>query len=132
VAGQDARLDAQLEGRDRSRCPDQRIVWESSGDVQHRGVVTFHELDDNLTRVQVEMEYNPQGVVEKFGNLFLTVRHRVRKDLRLYKHHLEFENEATGAWRGTIGEDAEDGGDDEDATRSGDAAGWGRRTSRQG
>jgi uncharacterized membrane protein len=98
----------------KEQIPDQRIVWESSGDVQHKGVVTFHELDDNLTRVQVEMEYKPTGFVEKFGNLFLTVRHRVRKDLRLYKHHLEFENEATGAWRGTIGEDAEDGGDDEE------------------
>jgi uncharacterized membrane protein len=94
--------------------PDRRIVWESSGDVDHRGVVTFHELAEELTRVQVEMEYHPQGVVEKFGNLFLTVRHRVRKDLRLFKHHLEFEAEATGAWRGEIGDQPEptDGGED--------------------
>jgi hypothetical protein len=35
------------------------------------------------------MEYHPTGLVEKFGNLFLTVRHRVRKDLRLFKHHIE-------------------------------------------
>jgi uncharacterized membrane protein len=96
--------------------PDRRIVWESSGDVDHRGVVTFHELADELTRVQVEMEYHPQGVVEKFGNLFLTVRHRVRKDLRLFKHHLEFEAEATGAWRGEIGDQPEDADGDEDAT----------------
>jgi uncharacterized membrane protein len=98
--------------------PDRRIVWESSGDVQHRGVVTFHELAEDLTRVQVEMEYHPQGVVEKFGNLFLSVRHRVRKDLRLFKHHLEFEAEATGAWRGEIGDqpedtDGEQGGDEQ-------------------
>jgi uncharacterized membrane protein len=100
--------------------PDQRIVWESSGDVKHRGVVTFHELDDNLTRVQVEMEYEPTGFVEKFGNLFLTVRHRVRKDLRLFKHHLEFENEATGAWRGRIedGETTEPDEGDDDAKDS--------------
>jgi uncharacterized membrane protein len=98
--------------------PDRRIVWESSGDVDHRGVVTFHALADELTRVQVEMEYHPQGVVEKIGNLFLTVRHRVRKDLRLFKHRLEFEAEATGAWRGEIGDQPEGHDRGEDATES--------------
>jgi uncharacterized membrane protein len=96
--------------------PDRRIVWESSGDVNHRGVVTFHELAEELTRVQVEMEYHPQGVVEKIGNLFLTVRHRVRKDLRLFKHHLEFEAEATGAWRGELGDQPEATDGDEGTT----------------
>jgi uncharacterized membrane protein len=96
--------------------PDRRIVWESSGDVDHRGVVTFHELAEDLTRVQIEMEYHPTGVVEKIGNLFLTVRHRVRKDLRLFRHHLELEGDATGAWRGQIGDDIEvPEGDQDDA-----------------
>jgi uncharacterized membrane protein len=108
--------------------PDRRIVWESSGDVNHRGVVTFHELAEELTRVQVEMEYHPQGVVEKIGNLFLTVRHRVRKDLRLFKHHLEFEAEATGAWRGEIGEQPEDTEGGEDATGGGEDADTEART----
>jgi uncharacterized membrane protein len=106
--------------------PDRRIVWESSGDVDHRGVVTFHELAEDLTRVQVEMEYHPTGLVEKVGNLFLTVRHRVRKDLRLFRHHLELEAEATGGWRGQIGDDIEVPEGDEDdaaAASSDDAAG---------
>jgi uncharacterized membrane protein len=99
--------------------PDRRIVWESSGDVDHRGAVTFHELAEDLTRVQIEMEYHPTGVVEKIGNLFLTVRHRVRKDLRLFRHHLELEGEATGAWRGQIGDDIEvPEGDEDDAADS--------------
>jgi uncharacterized membrane protein len=107
--------------------PDRRIVWESSGDVEHRGVVTFHELAEDLTRVQIEMEYHPTGVVEKIGNLFLTVRHRVRKDLRLFRHHLELEGEATGAWRGEIGDDIEDpsgdGGDGDASTSNGSSEG---------
>ncbi|WP_130650902.1 SRPBCC family protein [Egicoccus halophilus] len=106
----------------KEQIPDKRIVWESSGDVQHRGVVTFHELDEELTRIQVEMEYEPSGFVEKFGNLFLTVRHRVRKDLRLFKHWLEFESEESGAWRGRIddGEVVEDGEEDEQASSESD------------
>jgi uncharacterized membrane protein len=73
--------------------PGRRIAWKSSGDVDHVGAVSFHELTDSLTRIHVEMEYQPTGIVEKFGNLFLTVRHRVRKDLRLFKHHLELQSQ---------------------------------------
>lgn len=84
------------------RTPGRRIAWTSKGDVQHIGAVTFHEIDDHLTRIHLEMEYHPTGFVEKFGNLFLTVRHRVRKDLRLFKHHLELQ--------GPSGEEGEEEG----------------------
>jgi uncharacterized membrane protein len=82
--------------------PDERIAWTSTSGVKHQGVVTFHRLDDNLTRVQLEMEYTPQGFVEKVGNIFLTVRMRVRRGLRLYKHFIELRRDETGAWRGEI------------------------------
>jgi uncharacterized membrane protein len=94
--------------------PGKRIAWKSSGDVQHVGAVGFHELTDTLTRIHVEMEYTPTGVVEKFGNLFLTVRHRVRKDLRLFKHHLELQSQE---------EDQEDREDREDQEDRDDASG---------
>ena len=71
------------------RVPKERIAWKTEGDVDHVGTVTFHALTDTLTRIHLEMEYHPSGFVEKFGNLFLTVRHRVRKDLRLFRHHVE-------------------------------------------
>jgi hypothetical protein len=54
--------------------------------------------------------------VEKFGNLFLTVRHRVRKDLRLFKHHLELQSEDDQ-------DDQEDQEDQEDQGDQGDASG---------
>jgi uncharacterized membrane protein len=85
--------------------PDKRIVWASTDGTENRGVVTFHRLDDDLTRIQVEMEYFPQGFVEKVGNIFLAARRRVRKDLRLYKHYLELAGSETGAWRGEISGD---------------------------
>jgi hypothetical protein len=69
--------------------------------------VTFHTLDDNLTRVHVEMEYFPKGVIEKTGNVFLSARRRARKDLRLFKHFIEMRNEETGEWRGEISKDSE-------------------------
>lgn len=82
--------------------PDERIAFKSTGGLQLQGVVTFHSLDDELTRVLVEMEYTPSGPVESVGNLLRIQRRRVRRDLRLYKHFLELRGEATGAWRSRI------------------------------
>lgn len=96
--------------------PDEKIAWESQEGPENRGVVSFHELDANLTLVVVEMEYFPSGVVEKVGNLFLVARRRVRNDLRLFKHFIELAGEETGAWRGEITEDAEDAEEPSDAS----------------
>jgi uncharacterized membrane protein len=95
--------------------PDQRIKWESTEGAMNRGVVTFHHLDDRLTRIQVEMEYVPNGIVEKVGNVFLAARRRTRNDLRLFKHHMELVGKESGGWRGEIhagGETAAQGGHD--------------------
>jgi uncharacterized membrane protein len=91
-------LDAQIT----EQVPDERIAFESKGGLDLRGVVTFHSLDRDLTRVLVEMQYEPKGFVETIGNLLRVQRRRVRRDLRLYKHFLELRNEETGAWRGRI------------------------------
>ncbi len=82
--------------------PDERIAWKSTGGAQTRGVVTFHALDDELTRILIEMEYHPAGLVEGVGNLLRVQRRRVKRDLRLFKHFIELRGEPTGAWRGRI------------------------------
>lgn len=93
--------------------PDERIAWEGSDGVENRGAISFHSLDRNLTRVQVEMEYFPRGPIEKIGNIFLSARRRVRKDLRLFKHYMELANQETGAWRGEISKGEDDEGDEQ-------------------
>ncbi|MGH2733999.1 MAG: SRPBCC family protein, partial [Actinomycetota bacterium] len=85
--------------------PDERIVWKSTGGADNQGVVSFHSLDNNLTRVMIEMEYHPQGAVEKTGNLLRIQRRRVRRDLRLFKHFIELRGEESGGWRGEISAD---------------------------
>jgi uncharacterized membrane protein len=82
--------------------PDQRIAFRSNGGLDLKGVVTFHSLGDELTRVHVEMEYTPRGAVEQVGNLLRVQRRRVRRDLRLFKCFVELRGEETGAWRSRI------------------------------
>jgi uncharacterized membrane protein len=110
--------------------PDERIVWESTDGTENRGAVTFHELDRNLTRVQVEMEYFPHGLVEKVGNLFLAARRRTRKDLRLFKHFIELEGSETGAWRGEILPDEEEAEEDTTSEPTEQGNGRGERKAR--
>jgi uncharacterized membrane protein len=89
-------------GRITEQVPDERIAWKSEGGAQHQGVVTFHSLDDDLTRVLVQMEYRPKGPVETVGNTLRIQRRRVKRDLRLFKHFFELRGEETGGWRGRI------------------------------
>jgi uncharacterized membrane protein len=83
--------------------PDERIVWTSEGPKgSTKGVVTFHSLGDNLTRVLLNIEYFPNGFVEKTGNLWRAAGRRARLDLKNYRRFVTMEGEETGAWRGEI------------------------------
>ncbi len=82
--------------------PGKRIAWRSVGGAQNLGVLTFHELDDRLTRLMVQMEYHPAGAFETVGNFFRMQRRRVRKDLKLFKHFIELRGEATGKGPGPV------------------------------
>src|SRR5260370_3747539 len=44
--------------------PDERIAWTSRGGAWNAGVVTFHRIDDNPTRVMLQGDYEPHGVAE--------------------------------------------------------------------
>ncbi|KND46095.1 SRPBCC family protein [Streptomyces stelliscabiei] len=83
--------------------PDERIAWTSEGDkATTRGVVTFHPLGDNLTKVLLVLEYFPKGLFEKTGGLFRAQGRRARLDLKLYRTFVMMRGEATGGWRGEI------------------------------
>jgi uncharacterized membrane protein len=85
--------------------PDRRIVWTSEGGKgSTKGVVTFHPLADDLTRVLLALEYYPSGVVEKTGNLWRAAGRRARLDLKNFRRFVMMENEPTGSWRGEIQE----------------------------
>src|SRR5947208_2681968 len=83
--------------------PDQRIAWTAEGDKGSvDGVVTFHELAPNLTKVLLELEYHPKGLFEKTGNLWRAQGRRARLDLKHFRAFVMMRGEETGAWRGEI------------------------------
>jgi uncharacterized membrane protein len=82
--------------------PDERIAWKNTTGAPNAGVVTFHRLADTKTRVMLQMEYEPQGVVENLGDLLGVVSRRVANDLERCKAFIEARGQETGAWRGEI------------------------------
>jgi uncharacterized membrane protein len=91
--------------------PDERIVWRSEGEKGHvDGAVTFHEIGPNLTRILVVLEYYPQGLFEKTGNLWRAQGRRARAELRHFRRHVMtrtiLEPDEVEGWRGVI-EDGE-------------------------
>ena len=82
--------------------PDKRIAWHSTIGPKQGGVVTFHRLSDNKTRIMLQMEYDPQGFVEKAGDAVGAVSMRIQGDLERFKKFIESRGTETGAWRGEI------------------------------
>lgn len=82
--------------------PDHRVAWKSTSGAHNAGVVTFHQLDGNSTRVTVQMDYETEGAVEKAGDLLGVVDRRVEGDLERFKEFIESRGSATGAWRGDV------------------------------
>ncbi|WP_020133315.1 SRPBCC family protein [Streptomyces sp. 351MFTsu5.1] len=83
--------------------PDERIQWTSEGAKgTTKGVVTFHKLADNLTRVLLVIEYYPTGLFEKTGNIWRAQGRRARLDLKHFARFITLKGEAEDGWRGEI------------------------------
>jgi uncharacterized membrane protein len=67
-----------------------RIAWKTESGMQHSGVVSFHKLGDNLTRVMVTVDFVPQGMVEKMASGLRFVKRAVQADLARFKAYVEF------------------------------------------
>ena len=85
--------------------PDMRVAWTNTTGARNAGVVTFHRLDDTTTRVMLQLDYDPEGVVENVGDALGFVSRRVEGDLERFKEFVEARGQETGAWRGTIQQD---------------------------
>ena len=98
VGGEEKEWDAEIT----EQIPDKRIAWRSVTGVPNGGVVTFHKISDDVTRIALQMDYQPEGPLEKLGDAFGAVRMEARGNLQKFKEMLESRGKETGAWRGKI------------------------------
>ena len=99
VGGQERSFDTEIT----EQHPDDRIAWKSTGgDIDHAGVVTFHKLSPESSRVTVQIDWEPEGVLEKIGSASGVVGHAVKKDLENFKGFIEDRRNADGGWRHNV------------------------------
>jgi uncharacterized membrane protein len=82
--------------------PDERVAWRSTEGVKQAGVVTFHKIDDDTTRVMLQLDLEPQTAVEKAGEKLGFVERQIKEDLESFKKLIEERGQPTGAWRGEV------------------------------
>lgn len=98
IAGRDEEWDAVIS----EQIPDQRVAWTSITGAKNAGVVTFHHIDENTTRVTLQIDYEPEGLVENVGSALGVVKARMGGDLERFKKFIESRQTETGAWRGEV------------------------------
>jgi uncharacterized membrane protein len=97
IAGQKREWEAKITEQE----PDSRIAWYGVG-ATNAGVVTFHRIDDNRSKVMLQLEFEPEDFVEKAGDALGIVNARTKGDLERFKKFIEERGQETGAWRGEI------------------------------
>jgi uncharacterized membrane protein len=81
--------------------PDSHIAWEG-GPEDPSGEVRFEPLGAERCRVTLVMDYEPQGMKEKAGDLMGVAKARVKGDLERFKQFIQTRQVETGAWRGDV------------------------------
>jgi uncharacterized membrane protein len=98
VGGVEREFDAEIT----EQHPDERVAWRSTDGPEHAGVVTFHRLSDDQTRVTLQLDWEPEGFVETAGAALQVDDMQVARDLAKFKEIIEAQGTETGAWRGDI------------------------------
>lgn len=84
--------------------PDSMIAWQTvEGDTGHAGVVSFQPVGTGATRVELDMDVEPDGFVEQAGDKLGFISRRVKGDMKRFKEFIESRGSETGAWRGQVG-----------------------------
>ena len=86
--------------------PEERVAWRNVDGKDNAGVVTFHKIDQDTTRVMVQMDWAPESIKERIGSALGADDRRIAADLERFKEFIEQHGSETGAWRGEVSRDA--------------------------
>ncbi len=98
IAGKTVEWEAEIS----EQIPDKRIVWYGANGPVRNGMVSFNPINDDITRVTLRIDYEPEGFVEQAGDKLGILSNRVQGDLERFKDFIEARGTETGAWRGKI------------------------------
>jgi uncharacterized protein YndB with AHSA1/START domain len=83
--------------------PDEKVAWAATEGATNAGAVYFIAAGPNQTQVTLELEYDPEGLVEKAGDALNLIERQAASDLEKFKTFIESRGAETGGWRGEVG-----------------------------
>ncbi len=99
VGGVEREFDADIS----DQVPDDHVAWRSTtAETPHRGRVDFRPVDGDRTRIDLTIEWQPEGFVEKAGAALQVDDMQVKRDLHRFKEYVEKRETPDGAWRGEV------------------------------
>jgi uncharacterized membrane protein len=111
IGGVKREFDAEIS----DQVPDDHVSWRAiGGEVVHNGRVSFTTQGADSTRVDLAIEWQPEGFVESAGAALQLDDAQVKSDLKRFKEYIEHREMPDGAWRGEI-----HGGEETSPDRSG-------------
>lgn len=87
--------------------PDRKIAWAAVEGATNAGEVRFTAVSPSQTEVHLSLEYQPEGVVEKVGEMLHIVEKQTVDDLENFKWFVEHAGAVPEGWRGSINEGAD-------------------------
>ena len=82
--------------------PDERVAWRSTSGTSNAGVVTFHKLAEDRTKVMLQLDVDPEGTLERVGDALGIIRRHASGDLERFKKLIETRGQESGSWRGDV------------------------------
>jgi len=82
--------------------PDALVSWRSTSGARNDGEVRFEPVGADRTRIMLELDIDPDGLIETAGDALGVVERQVRGDLGRFREFIELRREPTGAWRGRV------------------------------
>jgi len=98
IAGKDKEWDAEIT----EQHADERVAWKATSGAENAGVVTFHRMDDETSRVTLQLDVEPEGPIESVGTALGFLQRRVKGDLERFKEYIESRGAESGGWRGEV------------------------------
>jgi carbon monoxide dehydrogenase subunit G len=92
----------QWEARILEQIPDRKVAWAATEGATNAGAIEFEDIGGGQTSLQLTLEYEPEGIIEKVGDKLNVVDRQAEADLQRFKEFIEDEGYASGAWRGSV------------------------------
>jgi hypothetical protein len=81
---------------------DAKVAWAATEGATNAGAVYFTPTGATQTLVRLELEYEPEGMVEKVGDALHIIERQATSDLEKFKEFIESKGAESGAWRADV------------------------------